>query len=399
MVLPIRDTRGRAIAFGGRVLDQGEPKYLNSPETELFHKGRELYGLYECRQATRSLKRLMVVEGYMDVVSLHQAGITYAVATLGTSTTPEHLSRIFRLVGEVVFCFDGDRAGRAAAWRALENAVGELKQGRQVRFLFLPDGHDPDTLVQQEGAAAFEARLANATPLADYLIRELAARSDPSSVDGRAKLVELARPLVRRIPSDVYRELLVQQLAEAVRMPAGRLGELLQAGDGAGPPADSPAPSRRPARAQQGAAAGRGNLVRQAISLLVHFPQAAAQVGDAERLADIDRPGVPLLIELLAQLREDPPANTAALLERWRERPDHGPLSKLAASECLVADVGAAAAEICSAIDRLVADDTLARLEALQHKALDSPLTAEEKSELQSLIRAKAQLARTPAAR
>jgi len=239
VMFPIRDTRGRAIAFGGRVLDQGEPKYLNSPETELFHKGRELYGLFECRQATRSLQRLMVVEGYMDVVSLHQAGITYAVATLGTSTTPEHLSRIFRLVGEVVFCFDGDRAGRAAAWRALENAVGELKQGRQVRFLFLPEGHDPDTLVQQEGAAAFEARLANATPLADYLIRELAARSDPSSVDGRAKLVELARPLVRRIPSDVYRELLVQQLAEAVRMPAGRLGELLQAGDAAGSPPES----------------------------------------------------------------------------------------------------------------------------------------------------------------
>ena len=399
VMFPIRDTRGRAIAFGGRVLDQGEPKYLNSPETELFHKGRELYGLYECRQATRSLQRLMVVEGYMDVVSLHQAGITYAVATLGTSTTPEHLSRIFRLVGEVVFCFDGDRAGRAAAWRALENAVGELKQGRQVRFLFLPEGHDPDTLVRQEGAAAFEARLANATPLADYLIRELAARSDPSSVDGRAKLVELARPLVRRIPSDVYRELLVQQLAEAVRMPAGRLGELLQSGDGAGAPPDSPAPPRRPTRAPLGAAAGRGNLVRQAISLLVHYPQAAAEVGDAERLVDIDRPGVPLLVELLAQLREDPPASTAALLERWRERPDHAPLSKLAASECLVADSGAAAAEIRSAIDRLVAEDTLARLERLQHKALDSPLTAEEKQELQSLIRAKAQLARSPAGR
>ncbi len=129
VMFPIRDTRGRTIAFGGRVLDQGEPKYLNSPETELFHKGRELYGLYEARQATRSLQRLMVVEGYMDVVSLHQAGITYAVATLGTSTTPEHLQRIFRLVGEVVFCFDGDRAGRAAAWRALENAVGGSEAG------------------------------------------------------------------------------------------------------------------------------------------------------------------------------------------------------------------------------------------------------------------------------
>ena len=152
-MFPIRDVRGRTIGFGGRVLDKGEPKYLNSPETELFHKGRELYGLYEARQATRNLARLLVVEGYMDVVRLHQAGITYAVATLGTATTPEHLQRIFRLVGEVVFCFDGDRAGRAAAWRALENAVSEVKQGRQLRFLFLPDGHDPDTLVGEEGAA------------------------------------------------------------------------------------------------------------------------------------------------------------------------------------------------------------------------------------------------------
>ncbi len=221
LMFPIRDTRGRTIGFGGRVLDQGEPKYLNSPETELFHKGRELYGLYEARQATRSLQRLMVVEGYMDVVSLHQAGITYAVATLGTSTTPEHLQRIFRLVGEVVFCFDGDRAGRAAAWRALENAVAEVKQGRQVRFLFLPDGHDPDTLVREEGKEAFEARLAGAMPLSEYLIRELSSRVETGSVDGRAKLVELARPLVRKIPSDVYRELLVNQLAEVVGMSAG----------------------------------------------------------------------------------------------------------------------------------------------------------------------------------
>jgi DNA primase len=396
VMFPIRDTRGRAIAFGGRVLDASEPKYLNSPETELFHKGRELYGLFECRQATRSLQRLLVVEGYMDVVSLHQAGVTYAVATLGTATTPEHLQRIFRLVGEVVFCFDGDRAGRAAAWRALENAVGEVKQGRQVRFLFLPEGHDPDTLVQEEGAPAFEARLAGAMPLSDYLIRELSARSDPTSVDGRAKLVELARPLIRRIPSDVYRELLVSQLAETVRMPPARLAELLQSGESPAPPyKDQAHTGRRPVRQLQATIAGRGNLVRQAISLLVHFPSAAAQVGGADALEQVDRPGVPLLTELLAQLREDPPASMAALLERWRERPEHGPLSKLAAGECLVADAEAAAAEIRSAIERLVAEDTVARLEALQIRAGEGPLSPEEKQELQSLIRAKAQFART----
>jgi DNA primase len=397
VMFPIRDTRGRAIGFGGRVMDGSEPKYLNSPETELFHKGRELYGLFEARQATRSLQRLLVVEGYMDVVSLHQAGVTYAVATLGTATTPDHLQRIFRLVGEVVFCFDGDRAGRAAAWRALENAVGEVKQGRQVRFLFLPDGHDPDSLVQEEGAEAFEARLAGALPLSEYLIRELSSRAEIGSVDGRARLVELARPLLKRIPSDVYRELLMSQLAEAVRMPAARLAELLAAD--AGPP-DVPrreaAPTRGP-RLAGPAVAGRGNMVRQAISLLVHFPGAAANVPVTDALDQLDRPGIPLLIELLAQLREDPPPNTGALLERWRDRPDYGPLARLAAGECLVPDETAAAAEIRSALDRLVTEHSLARLQALQEKAAGEPLSPAEKAELQRLLRHKAQSARPPA--
>jgi DNA primase len=398
-MFPIRDTRGRTIGFGGRVLDGSEPKYLNSPETELFHKGRELYGLFEARQATRSLQRLMVVEGYMDVVSLHQAGVSYAVATLGTATTPDHLQRIFRLVGEVVFCFDGDRAGRAAAWRALENAVGEVKQGRQVRFLFLPEGHDPDTLVQEEGAAAFEARLASALPLSDYLIRELSGRADIGSVDGRAKLVELARPLVNRIPSDVYRELLVAQLAEVVRMPAGRLAELLGSGAAAPGPARNETQAGRPARVAAPAVTGRGNLVRQAIGLLVHFPRASAGIPLPESLERVDRPGVPLLIELLAQLREDPAANTAALLERWRSRPEYGPLAKLAAGECLVPDEAAAAAEIRSALDRLVAEHYLARLQTLQQKAGAEPLTAEEKAELQGLLREKAQSGRPAVAK
>ena len=399
VMFPIRDTRGRTIGFGGRVMDGSEPKYLNSPETELFHKGRELCGLFEARQATRSLQRLLVVEGYMDVVSLHQAGITYAVATLGTATTSDHLQRIFRLVGEVVFCFDGDRAGRAAAWRALENAVGEVKQGRQVRFLFLPEGHDPDSLVQEEGAAAFEARLASALPLSDYLIRELSSRADVASVDGRAKLVELARPMVRRIPSDVYRELLVAQLAEVVRIPAPRLGDLLAGDASSGPATRTESPAPRAARTLAPAMAGRGNLVRQAISLLVHFPGAGAGVPAAEALERVDRPGVPLLLELLAQLREDPVQSTAALLERWRNRPEYAPLAKLAVGECLVPDEAAATAEIRSALDRLVTDHVLVRLQALEDKAREEPLTAEEKAELQGLLRARGQTARPSAAK
>ena len=422
IMFPIRDTRGRTIGFGGRVLDQGEPKYLNSPETELFHKGRELYGLYEARQATRSLQRLMVVEGYMDVVSLHQAGITYAVATLGTSTTPEHLQRIFRLVGEVVFCFDGDRAGRAAAWRALENAVAEVKQGRQVRFLFLPDGHDPDTLVREEGKAAFEARLADAMPLSEYLIRELSSRVETGSVDGRAKLVELARPLVRKIPSD--------SLPRAVGQPAGcsrwhvpaRLNELLgsdaqDAPAGAGqtrvPGSTSKSYSERNSSGHERpsglggarfgvshtAAPGRGNLVRQAVTLLVHHPAAATAISgqQIDAVAAIDRPGIPLLAELLTQLREDPPASTAAVLERWRDRPEQGSLAKLAAAVCLAPDTAGAAAELNSAVNRLIIEESpVRRLDELMAKARDSSLDDAEKLELQGLLRARSPAARKP---
>jgi DNA primase len=331
-------------------------------------------------------------------VSLHQAGITFAVATLGTATTPDHLQRIFRLVGEVIFCFDGDRAGRAAAWRALENAVGEVKQGRQIRFLFLPDGQDPDSLVQAEGTDAFEARLAGALPLSDYLIRELASRCDVASVDGRARLVELARPLVRRIPSDVYRELLVAQLAEAVRMPPARLVELLQADAPPPIPLRGDAGAPRPSRPTP-ALSGRGNLVRQAISLLVHHPAAGARIPDVEALDGLDRPGVPLLLELLAQLREDPVNSTAALLERWRGRPEYAPLSRLAAGECLVPDAEAAVPEIRSSLERLVADHALDRLQVLQEKAGLEPLSSEEKAELQALLRSRAQSNRVPGAK
>jgi len=392
VMFPIRDVRGRTIGFGGRVIDKGEPKYLNSPETELFHKGRELYGLYEARQATRNLARLLVVEGYMDVVRLHQAGVTYAVATLGTATTPEHLQRIFRLVGEVVFCFDGDRAGRAAAWRALENAVSEVKQGRQLRFLFLPEGHDPDTLVGEEGAQAFETRIGDAVPLSDYLIGELASRCDVASVDGRAKLVELARPLIQRIPSEVYRELLTAQLASVVGMPASRLNELIAASGNVAASAPSDGSRRSmPRRPSSGPGlAGRANLVRQAVSLLVHHPAAASAPVDLEALSMVERPGVSLLLELLTQLREDPAANQAVLLERWRERPEHVSLSKLAMTECLVSDAAAAAAELGAAIARLIAEDTPSRrLDQLLARARETELSDPEKQELQALLRAR----------
>jgi DNA primase len=396
VMFPIRDTRGRTIGFGGRILDQGEPKYLNSPETELFHKGRELYGLFEARQSTRSIQRLMVVEGYMDVVRLHQAGITYAVATLGTATTPEHLTRIFRVCSEVVFCFDGDRAGRAAAWRALENALPQVREGRQIRFLFLPDGHDPDSLVGEEGREKFEKRLDTALALSDYFIRELSARSDIQTVDGRAQMAEAAKPLLAKIPAGVYRELLVDELGKVVGMSGERLAALL----GGAPANRTPTPdpqATRPLPASTGNSAGRRNLVRQAVHLLVHFPQAAQHVVNPANLNTVDRPGVPLLCELLDSLSANPCPSTGALLERWRDKSDYSSLTRLAALECLVPDAKAAARELTDALRRLTEEDRPdRRTDELLSKASRMPLTASEGQELQKLLSAKA--ARTAAA-
>ena len=359
VMFPIRDARGRTIGFGGRVLDKGEPKYLNSPETELFHKGRELYGLYEARQASRTLTRLLIVEGYMDVVRLHQAGITYAVATLGTATTPEHLSRVFRICNELTFCFDGDRAGRAAAWRALENSLSQVREGRQLRFLFLPDGHDPDSLVGEEGREKFEARLAQAMPLSEYFIAHLQSQVDVNTVDGRARFGELAKPLLERIPAGIYRELLGDEIAKVVRLDPQRLAIALNTGTPANPAATERKPA--PPAPRKPSAGGRRNLVRQAVQLLVHYPRIADKVRDLTALAALDRPGIPLIVQLVEELHDQPCDKTAVLLERWRGRPDVEHLEKLAMMELHIADEAGAAQELQGALERLLKEEETRR--------------------------------------
>jgi DNA primase len=388
LMFPIRDSRGRVLAFGGRIIDQGEPKYLNSPETPLFHKGRELYGLYEARQARTDFKRLMIVEGYMDVVRLHQAGITYAVATLGTATTQEHLHKIFRMTSELVFCFDGDRAGLQAAWRALENALPLAHDGRELKFMFLPDGHDPDTLVAAEGADAFESRLKSALPLSEYLVQQLLTQADVGSVDGRAKLAALAAPLFARMPDGVYRELLADRLAAEIRMPAVKLKEHLFSGAAA---ARSPAKRvepNKPARTRM--SAGRGNLLSQAITLVLHHPAAARAVGDPESLSRVDKPGVAVLKELLEQAAAMAQPTTAMLLERWRDRPEYGRLTELAMAEAMVAEEGGAAKELKMAIERLLeAYGPGRRMDELLRKAEEMGLNYDEKAELSLLLKSK----------
>jgi DNA primase len=389
LMFPIRDGRGRVIAFGGRVIDAGEPKYLNSPETVLFHKGRELYGLYETRRARANLSRLIVVEGYMDAVRLHQSGVDYAVATLGTATTAEHFRRIFRLVPAVVFAFDGDRAGRAAAWRALQQALPEAREGREIRFLFLPQGHDPDTLIAAEGRAAFEERLSHAVPLSEYLVRELSEQSELGSADGRARFAASARPLFARVPEGVYRELLLERLAQVVGLNAVRLEELWAQGR-SGTPAALPAPQpvrRTPARAA-GRGAGRGSLVRQAIVRLLHYPAIALEVTAAERagLDASDEAGVVLLRELLDNLREQPAQIPAQVIQRWAGREEGESLQKLLEREEVITGTSAAAGELRAALVKLADQAAGRRLEALEAKSRAGRLAGSEIEEFQVLI-------------
>ena len=373
LMFPILDRRGRVIAFGGRILEGDGPKYLNSPETPLFHKGRELFALWQVRQANAKLERLIVVEGYMDVVSLHQAGVTQAVATLGTATTNEHAELLFRAAPDVFFCFDGDRAGRSAAWRALESVLPRVRDGRQAFFLFLPEGEDPDTLVRKEGKDGFEARLKNATPLSEYFYAYLSHDVNVATLDGRARLAEHAKPLLAKLPDGAFRDLMFAELEKRTGVQ--------------GAPAHAvPSPSRRPAPASH---APRRTLVRSAIAMLLANPGLAQEVTLPYAFAALEKPGIPLLTELLDFLQERPAINTALLLEHFAGREESAALQKLALAE-FPGEPEALRAEFVDALHKLAEQTTQQRLDRLIRKQSEHGLDEAEKSELRALLSRKA---------
>ncbi|MGB5165845.1 MAG: DNA primase [Woeseiaceae bacterium] len=382
IMFPIRDGRGRTIGFGGRALGDGEPKYLNSPETVLFHKGRELYGLYEARQALRQIDRLVVVEGYMDVVALARHGIDFSVATLGTATTNDHLNLLFRLTENVFFCFDGDKAGKKAAWRALETALPDVREGRQIRFVFLPDGHDPDTYVNEFGSDAFVDALDNGMPLSDFLITELSSQVDMNSVDGRARLAELAKPLLARLPAGVYRELLIDSLADSVGLTAAKLQRMLGKPQRKGGPASQPAAGI--GRRVVTSSAGKPSVVRRSITLLLNEPQAAAKL-DVEKLAGLQRPGTDLLQQLIETVHSEPDIRTAGLLERFRHDQQGRHLGKLAAAEVPHGEDFDVAAELADCLLELETMGRKDRFRYLIEKQRVEALNDEEKAELRQL--------------
>ena len=441
VMFPIRDSRGRIIAFGGRVLGDDKPKYLNSPETPVFHKGQELYGLFEARKFNRNLDEIIVVEGYMDVIALAQQGLRNAVATLGTSTSEEHLKRLFRVVPSVLFCFDGDQAGRKAAWRALEATLSSLQDGRKARFLFLPEGEDPDSLVRAEGTDAFRARInQHAQPLADYFFEQLSNEADPRSLEGKAHMATLAAPLIEKIPGANLRALMRNRLKEITGLDHQQMEQLAHSAPAESMPdydpgmdydalagytpdyGDYPQPDLTQAQPQRPWTPGKGGGQKpwdgkpwdrkggkpwqrdgqrhdaaprvpapvepptlSALRTLLHHPQLARKVEDASQLAAEEHVYAQLLVALLEALQKNPELRSLQLIARWHGTEQGRLLRALAEKEWLI-DADNLEQQFFDTITSLSARQRERSLEHLLRKARQSELSADEKNELRELL-------------
>ncbi|MHA2877921.1 DNA primase [Vibrio campbellii] len=371
IMFPIRDRRGRVIGFGGRVLGDGTPKYLNSPETPIFHKGKELYGLYEVLQAYREPPRVLVVEGYMDVVALAQYGVDYSVASLGTSTTGDHIQMLFRQTNTVVCCYDGDRAGKEAAWRALENALQYLKTGNTLKFLFLPDGEDPDSYVRKYGKQAFEQQIEQATPLSNYLFDNLIElhQINLGNNEGKSALRAYASALIDKIPDPYFQELLEKLLDERtgfdnrLRQPRKKTSET------------RPQPHKEIKRTP----------MREVIALLIQNPSYAQMVPDLSSVRELSIPGLSLFVDVLDKCQAHPHINTGQLLEHWRNSQNETLLSRLASWD-IPLDEDNQEEIFLDSLDKIIAQCVEKQIENLQAKARSVGLSAEEKRELLALM-------------
>jgi len=367
IMFPIRDRRGRVIAFGGRALSDDGPKYLNSAETPVFHKGRELYRLFEVRRGGLP-DRLLVVEGYMDAAALFQFGFEDSVATLGTAVTSDHVELMFRATSVVVFCFDGDAAGRRAAWKGLEAALPVMKSDREVRFLFLPEGEDPDSLVRAVGREAFGARLDAATPLSAFLFDELARPLDMTTPDGRARLVAQAQPLLARLPAGPFADL----MADELRRRAGHAGDWR-------PKSAAQRPSRQ--------ASDRPlTPVQYAVAILVQHPELAAELDRSRLDGPGDLKGVDFLVQLIDFCASRPKVSTALVLEHWRDRPEGPFLAGLAARD-LAGRAEQLGPALVESLDRIRALRIRARIAELQRQQAADGLTPEQADELRQWLR------------
>ena len=370
---PIRDKRGRVIGFGGRVLSDGTPKYLNSPETRIYHKGQELYGLYEAKQAVKQLTRLVVVEGYMDVVALAQHGVDYAVASLGTATTPEQLQTLFRTVKEVICCYDGDRAGRDAAWRAMDNALPMIQDGYSLKFVFLPDGQDPDSMIREQGQAAFENTLDNATPLSQFLFEHLLSQINMNSPEGKGAAVGAFQPYLAKLPASNLKDAIVTKLAN--QFGASNELQLKKLHTSFANTTENKAKPQRP----------KITPVRLAIALLLEHPHIVEKLPDPNILADLNLPGIPLLNQLLRLCKQNPKVNSAQLIEHFRDQEAGKQLTKIMCIEHHV-ETDHAEDTFLDIIEKFLNKFLENRSNELMEKQRTEGLTKAEIGELHSLL-------------
>ena len=373
IMFPIRDKRARIIGFGGRVLDDSLPKYLNSPETSLFHKGKEVYGLYELLKKNSKPQRILIVEGYMDVIALAQFGIDYAVAALGTATSQAHLDLLFRFSSELVLCFDGDKAGREAAWRAMEPAFSSLKDGRSCRIMLLPQGQDPDSLVRSEGLDKFTERIQTAQALSDYFFNHASTGLNLSEMEGRAQLIGKAKPYLEKLPDGVFREMMFARLKELSGL------TILSIPDAS--PTTALSPKRPPPQT-----ANRYSSARTAIALLLQNPGLI----DSVEQKNIDWGGLEIRgIELFKNIRQVILAkqlvNTAVLIEYFRGKTEEKSVKALALLDLNVAD-DKIVAVFNDALTRLLEQGREAGIAKLQTKAQSQGLDAQEKETLVKLL-------------
>ena len=349
IMFPIRNARGQVIGFGGRVLESGEPKYLNSPETPIFRKGQELYGLFEARQNPGKPKAVIVVEGYLDVASLVQFGVENVVATLGTAMTAENMKRLTRLTDSVIFCFDGDRAGRTAAWRAMDTALPFGGGMVELKFLLLPEKDDPDSFVRSHGAEAFRALAGSAVSLPDFLVKELDERVDFANAGGRARFDSTAKPLLRRLPEGSYRETILEMLRAKMGLSADVFRHLM---------ADTPAlVVAQPRQPGQTSGVKRKTAVQKVINLALHYPRAAARVADSGHLSSLNQPGADLLRRVFAAATVVADGSTARVLENLRDDPDFQYLERIVAEPPLGIETEEAAVnELTASLENLGRD-------------------------------------------
>ncbi|MFA6164542.1 MAG: DNA primase [Methylobacter sp.] len=384
IMFPIRDKRGRIIGFGGRVLDDSLPKYLNSPETPLFHKGKEVYGLYELLEKNAKPQRILIVEGYMDVIALAQYGIYYSVAALGTAASQAHLDLLFRFSSELVFCFDGDKAGREAAWRAMESAFSSLKDGRQIRIMLLPQNHDPDSLVREEGVDGFINRVQTAETLSEYFFGHFSNELNLSEMEGRAQLVNKAKPYLEKLPESVFKEMMFARLKELSGWAS------LDVLENAATFASKQSSKQDPRAGRKGHQDnGRLSSARVAIALLVQNPRLAEALVQREiDWSELEFPGVALFKNILQMIEDKNPANSVVLVECYRDAAEEKSIKALALLDSQVSD-DKVNAVFFDSLDRLLIQARETALTRLLNKGKTEGLDTEEKEALRKMLATK----------